>query len=126
MPERPQINAFTPKNERVYDHICILFGMDPDQELQVELNRLGSIALDLDVPQDARMEQLRSLLLGRIIWLLHYDLERLWNILYRVDVHEAKVKALFHLPDPKQIAPGIAELVIERLMQKIKSRKDLS
>jgi hypothetical protein len=57
-----------------------------------------------------------------IIYLLIHDLEKLWNILYRIDVNETKVKALFDKNKPEEIAPEMAELIYERLVQKAKTR----
>jgi hypothetical protein len=51
-----------------------------------------------------------------------HDLEKLWNILYRIDVDESKVKALFSASDAKLIAPQLAHLIYKRVEQKALTR----
>ncbi len=73
---------------------------------------------DLPYAKEAVIESLRQL----IIYLLLHNLEKLWNILYRIDVNEQKVKALFEQNDPGKIAPEMARLIYERLEQKAQTR----
>ncbi len=73
---------------------------------------------DLPYAKEAVIESLRQL----IIYLLLHNLEKLWNILYRIDVNEQKVKALFEQNDPGKIAPEMAKLIYERLEQKAQTR----
>ena len=58
----------------------------------------------------------------KIVWLLKNDLPALWNALYRIDVNEEKVKAVFGQNDPHLIAPGVAALVVNRLREKAHTR----
>ena len=66
----------------------------------------------------------KQLLADRINDLILEDFEKLVTILYRTDVSEEKVRRL--LQDNPGIAAGhiIAELIIERQLQKIKSRRE--
>lgn len=73
---------------------------------------------DLPYAKEAVIESLRQL----IIYLLLHNLEKLWNILYRIDVNEQKVKALFEQNDPGKIAPEMARLIYERMEQKAQTR----
>lgn len=73
---------------------------------------------DLPYHKEAVIESLRQL----IVYLLLHNLEKLWNILYRIDVNEQKVKALFAQNDPGKIAPEMAKLIYERLEQKAQTR----
>jgi hypothetical protein len=50
-------------------------------------------------------------------------MEKLLNILYRIDVNEPKVKAAFAQNNPKLIAPTIAQLILDRELQKAESRR---
>lgn len=68
-------------------------------------------------------EKLREALTSIVTYLLLHDMEKLLNILYRIDVNEPKVKAAFAQNDPKLIAPEIARLILEREIQKAESRK---
>ncbi|TAE87599.1 MAG: hypothetical protein EAY81_03970 [Bacteroidetes bacterium] len=57
-----------------------------------------------------------------IVFLLLHDMEKLMNILYRIDVFERDTKAAFAQNNPEQIAPRLAELILNREMQKAKTR----
>jgi hypothetical protein len=74
--------------------------------------------------QDAvlQLEEIKSLLIRKIEELLDFDFERLMNILYRIDVDENKVKETFKNHRPNEIAPILADLVIKRQIQKVKTR----
>ncbi len=74
-----------------------------------------------NLPQLSKERELEALH-DAIIYLLIHDLEKLWNILYRIDVNEKKVKDLFNLSNPAEIAPQMAILIYERLEQKALSR----
>jgi hypothetical protein len=70
----------------------------------------------------SNIEQLREWLSSEIIKLMMNDMEKLLNVLYRIDVNEKKVKEIFAQHDPKLIAPGIADLIIEREIGKAETR----
>jgi hypothetical protein len=55
--------------------------------------------------------------------LLTHDVARLFQLMYTHDVNEQLVYEALLLPDDDQRAEAIAHLVIEREMQKIKSRE---
>jgi len=67
-------------------------------------------------------EQLKQWLTNEIIKLLMNDMEKLLNILYRIDVNEKKVKEVFAQNNPTLIAPLLAEMLIEREMGKAETR----
>jgi hypothetical protein len=67
-------------------------------------------------------EQLKEWLTSEIVKLLMCNMEKLLNILYRIDVNEKKVKEIFAQSNPKLIAPLLAELLIEREIGKAESR----
>ncbi|MDT8392712.1 MAG: hypothetical protein RQ761_02635 [Bacteroidales bacterium] len=54
--------------------------------------------------------------------LLDHDMYRLLNAMYRLDVSEAKFSKAMHSPDRDEAARSIASLVLEREMQKVKTR----
>lgn len=77
-------------------------------------------ALSLDALQQALQERLVDYLLN--------DMEGLLQLLYRIDVDEKKVKQVFAGNQPKEIAPQLAVLILQRMMQKAETRlkyKDL-
>ena len=55
--------------------------------------------------------------------LINADFEKLVQLLYRIDVSEAKLKALLQANPQEDAAKMIANLIIERQLQKLKSRK---
>src|SRR4051812_4563965 len=72
--------------------------------------------------KEMSMEALKDWLIAEIVKMLMHDMEKLLNILYRIDVNERKVKEAFAQSDPKRIAPELARLIIEREMQKAETR----
>jgi hypothetical protein len=79
---------------------------------------LQDFELDLPTEKKELMEALRQAL----VYLLLNNLPKLWNILYRIDVNEKKVKALFNNNLPEEIAPKMAKLIYERLEEKAITR----
>lgn len=77
---------------------------------------------DFEIALPHSREALLEALRQAIVYLLLHNLEKLWNILYKIDVNEQKVKALFELNQPEKIAPEMARLIYERLEQKAKTR----
>lgn len=71
-------------------------------------------------------EQIIDTLAGCIRPLLDKDFTQLINILYRVDVPEKKVADRIHLHPDKDAALLIADLILERTLQKIQSRQQFS
>lgn len=63
-------------------------------------------------------EKINSLLIG--------DFDKLISILYRMDVSESKLKQLLKESPARDAAMIIADLMIERQVQKIKSRQQFS
>lgn len=57
--------------------------------------------------------------------LLIHDFNKLISLLYRVDINEAKLKNLLKKNPGEDAGKIIAELIIERQLQKIKSRKQI-
>jgi hypothetical protein len=72
--------------------------------------------------QGTNENQLQEWLTQQIIYLLLNDMEKLLNILYRIDVNEKKVKEVFAQQNPQLIAPLLAQLLIDREMQKAQTR----
>lgn len=67
-------------------------------------------------------EETLKQLTAAIVFLLLHDMEKLLNILYRIDVFERDTKAAFAQNNPEQIAPRLAELILNREMQKAETR----
>ena len=73
-----------------------------------------------DVWDDLRV--FRLALIARIQWLIDYQLERLMHILYRVDVDEPLVQRVFTDTPAAGIASALADLIIDRQMEKARTR----
>lgn len=85
------------------------------------------------VQQDFQLEELPPLLeeeallqfLTRLVEdLLERDLERLFWVLYRLDIAEEKVHAILSLTVKEPAAPTLAALILLREKQKAQSRLD--
>jgi hypothetical protein len=72
---------------------------------------------------DANSHNIKARLTQIINYLLDHDMERLLSILYRIDVEEKRVKNILGLQDVSRIASSLAELVIERMNEKIETRR---
>jgi hypothetical protein len=69
-------------------------------------------------------EKVKRKLMDLLNELINNDFEALIQLLYRIDVNEKKIRDLLNENDSKDAAPVIAELIIERQLQKIESRKN--
>ena len=91
--------------------------MDNDLAIQ-------QVSKELDIITDEKDHRLmKQMLINRINELLTTDFQKLVSILYRVDVSEAKLKLLLKENPGTDAGLIIAELMIERQAQKIKSRQ---
>ncbi len=68
-------------------------------------------------------EDVQHQLVEYINELINTDFEKLVQLLYRIDVSEAKLKALLQANPQEDAAKMIASLIMERQLQKLKSRK---
>jgi hypothetical protein len=87
---------------------------------QFDLDMTGTNADTLELRENA----FRSRLIERIVALLSGNTERLMHILYRVDVPEPSIAAVFRETPLPDIAPAIADLIIERQMAKARTRAE--
>jgi hypothetical protein len=68
-----------------------------------------------------------SMINKQVVHLLDHDINQLFNILYRIDISEHRVKDIFqHHNEQEAIAEQLTLLIIERLKQKIALRKKYS
>ena len=69
------------------------------------------------------MEAVRNFLIKRITSLMESNIDLLMSALYRIDVYERNVKEAFSTSTPHQLPEVLADLVIERQIQKIRIRQ---
>ena len=80
----------------------------------------------LSVPSAASRQELENILAERINFLIINDFSWLVQALYRIDVNEKKLEALLKENTKYNAANIIASLVIDRQLEKIKSRQQNS
>ena len=93
------------------------------------MNENGSILLselsnklEIDLPEKRSLEELKVFLSGYIDHLISNNPDKLVSILSRVDVSEKELKA--NLQNKEENASSIiAQMIIERQMEKIKTRE---
>lgn len=95
---------------------------------QINANLIPEInnSLDLQLAESLSYEDLQNKLAGEINNLINHDFEKLIFYLYRIDVHEDKMRTLLENNAGENAANLIADLIIERQLQKIKSRQQFS
>lgn len=69
------------------------------------------------------LEEFRAYLTGKLKLLLEERFDTLVNILYRIDISEQKLSELFSAKNRDFIPASLADLIIERQLQKIRLRK---
>ena len=90
-----------------------------NKELIPEINQ----SLEISLPDTISHEELRESLVIHINHLINHDFEKLVFYLYRIDVNESKMKQLLDQREGENAAGLIADLIIVRQLEKIKSRQ---
>lgn len=81
-------------------------------------------SLKIEIPASVSQEELREKLALHINHLINTDFEKLVFYLYRIDVDEIKMRNLLEHREGENAAELIADLIIERQIQKRKSREE--
>jgi uncharacterized protein YwgA len=81
-------------------------------------------SLEISLPETLSQEELREKLAAHINHLINHDFEKLVYYLYRIDVDENKMRRLLEQREGENAAGLIADLIIERQVQKMKSRQE--
>ncbi len=89
----------------------------PEQEVLNEIFRAPEELLRNDNDLFVRLS-------AAINGLIIHDFERLVSILYRLDINEAKLEHLLAQKTGENASDTIAALIVERQLQKIKSRQE--
>ena len=76
--------------------------------------------------EDDDYQKILDYLTEEVAHLMEYDFERLLYILYRIDVSEQKVKLATAESGLNEAPRKIAELIIQRQIEKVKTRKEYS
>lgn len=81
-------------------------------------------SLEIDLPEDISFDLLKEQISSHINLLIQFEFQKLVSILYRVDVSESKLKHLLKENQGFDAANIITDLIIERQLQKIRSRQE--
>ncbi|MEO7311165.1 MAG: hypothetical protein ABIX01_12260 [Chitinophagaceae bacterium] len=80
----------------------------------------------IELPEASTWDTIRNKLYGFINHLIDENFEKLMMILYRIDVHEDKLRNMLNANPATDAGLVIADLIMERQVQKIKTRQDFS
>jgi hypothetical protein len=81
-------------------------------------------SMEINLPDNISFDLLKEQLSSHINFLIQSDFQKLVSILYRVDVSESKLKHLLKENPGYDAGNIITDLIIERQLQKIKSRQE--
>ncbi|MEI9933466.1 MAG: hypothetical protein WDM71_01110 [Ferruginibacter sp.] len=90
-----------------------------------ELITIINKELGIELPEKISLDELKKDLSIFINQLIQRDFHSLVALLYRIDISETKLKQLLDQMD-ENAGDIIADLIIERELQKIKSRREFS
>jgi len=90
---------------------------------EVQLQSAIIQTLDLNMEAQSSFESFKEKLIVYINGLINDDFEKLIFLLYKTDVEEKKLKSVLSSANT-DAASIIADLIIERQLQKIRSRKE--
>ena len=93
-------------------------------QINTDLIPAIKLSFNIELPDDLSMEELKQSLSAYINQLIQTDFEKLVSLLYQIDVNESKLKYLLQENKKEDAGNSIAELILERQLQKIKSRRD--
>jgi (2Fe-2S) ferredoxin len=68
------------------------------------------------------LDEIKSIITDKIRNFMLTNLEKLQHILYRVDVDPQKTHEIFTQAHPEEIAPRLADLIVERQLAKVRTR----
>ncbi len=91
---------------------------EPNSEIISQLSQ----SLEIQLPVKISIAELKMMLSGHINYLIANDFNKLLSVLYKVDVSEKLLKMSLQ-EHPQDAATVIAEMIIERQLQKIKTRE---
>jgi len=80
----------------------------------------NNLPVKKDFAEEIRI--IREFLSKRIAGMMGKNMERFYNTLYRIDVNESKAKQILNHSDPGLIPDQLADLIIERQLQRVKTQ----
>lgn len=97
------------------------------EEDQLYPSLVNSLEKDFDfekqlLPAQNDLTIIRGHLINRVNQLMARDYQRFLNSLYQIDVNEKKVREIIHSKNKTTIPERLADLIIERQLQRIKTQ----
>jgi hypothetical protein len=93
-------------------------------DLSKDIIPLLNKELSLELSEKLAISELEQQLTDHINHLINTDFEKLVYYLYRIDVNETRMKQLLQQQGGENAAQLIARLIIDRQLQKLKSRAE--
>jgi len=94
------------------------------EELSDQSQLIVSICNKFEIDSETvSLENLKEILNLKVVYLLTYEMEKLLQLFYRLDLNEKKVKEIFAQSSAHKIAPALVDLILERELEKIETRK---
>lgn len=97
--------------------------MDNSLLIQSLTKDLAIDQIAIGLRENISLEELKEKLSVQINQMIQTDFQKLVSLLYRIDVNETRLKLLLKEYPGEDAGKIIAELIIERQLQKIKSRQ---
>jgi hypothetical protein len=101
-----------PENTELYTAL----GFELEKNFELENS------FEVERAEDISLNEIKKRLESVIRNLLDKDLERLLSILYLIDVSQDKTDEIFSIDSKDDIAPLLAEAVIQRQLEKLETR----
>lgn len=89
----------------------------------IELIRLVNEEMAIDLPEQISFNEIRKQLGHYINDLIVNDFQKLVSLLYRIDISESRLKQLLLKENHEDAGKVIADLIIQRQLEKIKTRQ---
>lgn len=93
--------------------------MNTESQISIP-DKIATVANSID---EVPGEEIREQLIYLINELINKDFSSLLQLLYRIDVNEKKARLFLNQNEDKDAASTLADLIIERQLEKIASRK---
>lgn len=106
----------------------MIYNMQNDNEYSEpsEVYSIISTNFELASGNVLSFDEIHRVLTERIHELLEKNVEKLIFILYRIDVGQKRTDEIFNNPSKEEIASLLATAVIERQLEKVKTRRKYS
>ena len=88
-----------------------------------ELIQLVNEEMAIDLPEQISFNEIREQLSKYINDLIVNDFQKLVSLLYRIDINESRLKKLLQEENHEDAGKVIADLIIQRQLEKIKTRQ---